>query len=737
MEDVVMNKNNLLNRYLKRKKSFSFYLITFLTIIYLIISNYLIYNIYLLNSIENTIRYIAIGGLALLNIIIIIRAMVVVIKSKFKPLTIFLVVIIILGSIQGLIALNINRAYSSINKMNKQYLDYTTKLVVMSDSKLDNANSMKNKKIGIISDTNSIEGYVISQDMIKEYNLKKNNKLINYDDFAGIISALYEGDIDVAFLPGNYTIMYRSIERFENIATETKTLVSKTEKKKKQAESTNLTSSKKLTEPFTMLIMGVDATEENINSNQAFNGDALMLITFNPNTLNATILSIPRDTFVPIMCFKNHIENKITHAAWYGESCMMSTIENFTGIDIDYYVKINFKGVVHLVDALGGIDVNVPIKFCEQDSNRKWGNNMICLDKGIQSLNGEQALALSRHRKTINDIERGQNQQLIINAIANKAKSIRNIETLYNLLDALEKNMDTNLTTNQILSFYNVGKNILLKSKDTNGDFIRMQHLYLSGYDQMIYDEGMGLTLYNYIYYRGSLKDVVDAMKENLELKQTTPIKTFTYSMNEPYEEPIVGKGTYKIVDYIETVPDFIGSTKDKVLSWGNKKGVKINIETIDSSSSSYKQDQVTSQSAPWGYRVARLSNNTLTIKVINKITQTIPEPQTLDCSDEKNDTNKSCLVPNMSGWNEAEVTSWFNKINKYNVSIIKDKSIFVDPDILIDSEVKNAGKVKSNTNAGKLLRKIDSIQLTWYNELKPSDGDDDPSTDPLDPILP
>ena len=71
-----------------------------------------------------------------------------------------------------------------------------------------------------------------------------------------------------------------------------------------------------------------------------------MLITFNPETLNTTMLSIPRDTYVPITCFSGQAKSKITHAAWNGETCMMNTIENFTGINIDYYVKINFKGVI-------------------------------------------------------------------------------------------------------------------------------------------------------------------------------------------------------------------------------------------------------------------------------------------------------------------------------------------------------------------------------------------------------
>lgn len=108
----------------------------------------------------------------------------------------------------------------------------------------------------------------------------------------------------------------------------------------------NLNTTDKIDKPFTMLVMGIDSTANTLSKNATGNGDALMLVTFNPKTLNATIFSIPRDTYVPIACFENQKENKITHAAWNGENCMIKTIENLTDINIDYYVKINFQGVV-------------------------------------------------------------------------------------------------------------------------------------------------------------------------------------------------------------------------------------------------------------------------------------------------------------------------------------------------------------------------------------------------------
>ena len=134
--------------------------------------------------------------------------------------------------------------------------------------------------------------------------------------------------------------------------------------------------------------MGIDSIDEVLPPNAVANGDTLILVTFNPKTLNATMLSIPRDSYVPIACWGGgKIENKITHAAGYGNDCMMRTIENYFGITIDYYAKINFKGLVKLVNAVDGIDIDVEKRLCTDDSDRY---HTVCIDPGYQTLNGEK-----------------------------------------------------------------------------------------------------------------------------------------------------------------------------------------------------------------------------------------------------------------------------------------------------------------------------------------------------------
>lgn len=183
-----------------------------------------------------------------------------------------------------------------------------------------------------------------------------------------MVNDLYDGNVDAIFISHQYTSMYSSIEHFANIGDETKVLFTK-KKKMEKKEDLNSNTTANVTEPFTMLIMGVQSPDDDLEAlPTSFNADTLILLTFNPKTLNATIVSIPRDTFVPIMCMRNQIQNKITHSGWSGESCVIKTVENFTGLDINYYVKVNFMGVVKLVDAVDGIQVDVPYSFCEQNS---------------------------------------------------------------------------------------------------------------------------------------------------------------------------------------------------------------------------------------------------------------------------------------------------------------------------------------------------------------------------------
>jgi LCP family protein required for cell wall assembly len=337
---------------------------------------------------------------------------------------------------------------------------------------------------------------------------------------------------------------------------------------------------------------------------------------------------------VPIAC-NNNKSAKINSAAAYGTNCMIKTIQNLTDVTIDYYVKINFKGVVALVNSLGGIDVDVDEPdyskndgiacgentICEQNSNREFGNNTVYIKPGKNvHLNGEQALAYSRdrHQWALSDFKRIAHQQAVVTAIVQKAKTIRNVNTFYKVLNAVSNNIDTNMATDQMLNFYNVGKNVLTNSNFGEGEFINVQKTFLSGYDLHVFLNGM--DTYTFQYYPESLNEITTAMKENLEIKKPKMIKTFNFSANTEYEIPTIGT-SFTAVKRNETLPDFTGSSINYVESWASSRSITINKNYVEENGCT--NDSVIGQDTHYGTLVASL--NSLTVNICKNSETSLP----------------------------------------------------------------------------------------------------------------
>ena len=593
----------------------------------------LLYSLYIIKGIETELRYVFMILVAIINIISIILTTKLLKKEKQSKFFIFVIIASIFIFAQAIGSYYILKTYSTLSSMNKNEITYTTAFVTLKNSNIKDISSIKDAKIGIVEDETSIEGYVIGKEVIKENSLEKNNTLVDYEDFTALVKGLYSKDIDIMIVSEDYVSMFDEINEYKNIAKETKVVYkkemtyTKDEIAKLTGEDTNISSSDKVDKPFTVLVMGIDSTAPTLKKNASGNGDALMLLTFNPKTLNATILSIPRDTYVPIACFANQKENKITHAAWNGASCMIKTIENFTGINIDYYVKVNFQGVVKLVDAMDGIEVDVPLDFCESNSKRATSKDkLICLKEGKQTLNGEQALALARHRKTLltGDLQRGVNQQLVIQGMLNKVKSIKSAGQMLKILDMVSQNIDTNFTTNQILSFYDIAKNLVLTSSESS-NLINIRQLYLSGSSQMIYDERSGLVLYNYIPNKSSLNQIVKAMKDNLSAKPNLDVKRMNFNIEEEYEMETIGTDNLSATSTYTLLPNFVGKSESYAVNWLRSNGVSYEIkENIITSGT---DGIVTDQSYPQNKRIDLISGKiVITVNRLKVDTPSTPD---------------------------------------------------------------------------------------------------------------
>lgn len=630
---------------------------------YLIISTiYMIYAVALYKSIETVIRVL--GCIALVNLLAIFIILLNKFKKKNNIKAYLIIIILLLGYASGLtfVAVKLNGIYNKIaNISSNRYDNYSTSIVTRANNKADDMKDVKKNKIGILKDEEDYEFYTLAYTIIEKEKISKEN-LVEYDSDIDMLNDLLQGKINYIFLPTNFESRYSNQDGFEDIAKKIKIIYTKEEAKEKKKENTEEVA-KSLDDPFTVLIMGVDTTNDGFSS--GFNGDALILVTFNPKTTNATILSIPRDTYMPISCMKNR-KNKITNAGWRGEACIANSLENYFGIDIDYHVKINFNGVVALVNAVGGVEVDVPYSFCEQNSKRQWGKNTVFVKSGKQVLNGEQALAFARHRKVTqymynycgpkytthanywNDFTRGQNQQIIINALIKKFKDVKSFSEVEAILDTISTNMETDMSTDNIFSLYSLGKNILKKS--TNQDLaFNMQKLYLSGHDAMIYDysfaanQGSKLTLYNYNVYDESKKLVVNAMKENLGLISVKPVRLFTFSIKNKYEEHVIGKNVTG-VSSLKLMPNFVGKNISEFQSYANLNNINLIINYVDGRNGQFI-GQIISQSVPYKTDLDMLNaNRSVSVTVVNSLPSTGPieEPDIDTDPDDGNTENGS-----------------------------------------------------------------------------------------------
>lgn len=513
-------------------------------------------------------------------------------QRKYKGLIITTLISILLTVIFFVESYYINYIYKNLDGMQEnEKIIYTTYLITLKDSSFN-----EESKIGIINKTIDNDNHELSTKLYK--NKKLDNDTTEYTDYIKMIGDLYNENIEAIFVPGNYVTLFKNENGFENIASDTKVIYEYSEKM--QNEDLNLVSNKDFNEPLTFLFLGVDSEGDGLNANAAFNGDTLMLMSFNPKTLDAILLSIPRDTYVPIAC-NNKNYAKINSSAAYGTSCVISTINNLLGINIDYYVKINFKGVVDLVEAVGGVEVDVEApsymadkyggKVCEQNSDRQFGNKLVCMNPGMQTLNGEQALAYARcrHMYIGSDLDRVKHQQQVVEALANKAMHFSSIKEFQDILNAVSKNIATNMDTDTILSGYNVAKNVL-GNKLSGKDSINIEKATLETYSLNVYVPSQGRNTSAQGYYKDSLLDIQKSFNVILGKEKKELIKTFSFSVNETYEKSAPGKGK-KTGASGELLPSFVGKTVSEVESFGNSHNIKINVRYVDSGSEYYNSD--------------------------------------------------------------------------------------------------------------------------------------------------
>ncbi|EEL31331.1 Membrane-bound protein lytR [Bacillus cereus Rock3-28] len=205
--------------------------------------------------------------------------------------------------------------------------------------------------------------------------------------------------------------------------------------------------------PISILLMGVDQED-----NGTGRSDSLMLFTLNPKTKSMKITSIPRDSYTEIV--GKGKKDKINHAyAFGGIDMSVKTVENFLNVPVDHYIEVNMAGFRDIVDAVGGVDVNNDLEFTSRDQH---------FAKGNIHLNGETALKYTRMRyeDPRGDFGRQMRQRQVIQAVIKKGASVSSLASYGDVLKAIEKNVKTSLTQEQMFEIQKNYKDCMENSEE-------------------------------------------------------------------------------------------------------------------------------------------------------------------------------------------------------------------------------------------------------------------------------
>lgn len=205
--------------------------------------------------------------------------------------------------------------------------------------------------------------------------------------------------------------------------------------------------------PISILLMGVDQED-----NGTGRSDSLMLFTLNPKTKSMKITSIPRDSYTEIV--GKGKKDKINHAyAFGGIDMSVKTVENFLNVPVDHYIEVNMAGFRDIVDAVGGVDVNNDLEFTSRDQH---------FAKGNIHLNGETALKYTRMRyeDPRGDFGRQMRQRQVIQAVIKKGASVSSLASYGDVLKAIEKNVKTSLTQDQMFDIQKNYKDCMENSEE-------------------------------------------------------------------------------------------------------------------------------------------------------------------------------------------------------------------------------------------------------------------------------
>lgn len=373
-------------------------------------------------------------------------------------------------------------------------------IVVLADSSAQSVADTKDLSYGI----NRQDNTNLVQDTLKDVADKTGGDVstIEYNNITELVDALYSREVQVIILNESYRATIEGVEYYANFSQDTRIL----DYSEFVSEPIDLkVPDKEITdETFTVLLSGMD-NEGKLGTKG--HSDVNIIATVNPTTRQVLLVTTPRDTYLTFYygdgTSSGSGKSKLTHSGNSGIACTMTTLEMYYDIDIDYYVRLNFTGLMKLVDALGGIEVESDYAFTSYAKTHTYV-------KGVNKMDGYAALIFARERHAFadGDFQRNKNQIKVINAIVDKILSPAILTSYTGIMESLSDWVSTNIPQKQITNL------VKAQLEDMSGWTIKSFNMTGGTDSAYCFDVGQNLSI---VYEDANMKELAKAKMKAVE----------------------------------------------------------------------------------------------------------------------------------------------------------------------------------------------------------------------------
>ena len=450
-----------------------------LSILLVVASFYLLYQLIKINVLPTKLLFLITIVFVLLDAIFALLLCYYTRAVVSKIICVVITLILIFGSCMG--GYYISKTGSLLTNITNvtKHAKNTVSVVVKQSSDIKNKSQLNGLSVGTLR-TIGTQG---SSKALKE--LSKDGIVMNqseYDSLSAMLEAFYNGEVDSIIINESSRSQILDMESYADFDNNTR-VVYQTSYKVENTDKANAVSDI-TSKPFNVLISGSDTRggfDENGRS------DVIMVATVNPKTGIILLTSIPRDYYVTTACdagdgCQQGALDKITHTGIHGTNTTKRTVEQLLGIEINYTFKVGFDTVTDIVDAVGGVDVNVEPGY--ECSNFLHAPGL-SVHAGVNHLNGEQALGYARERYAYSegDRQRTKNQQQVLMGIVNKVTSPAIVTNYASIMDSMANTFSTTMSNDEITSLikYQINNNLKWKMEqymvDGTGDTLMCAEL--------------------------------------------------------------------------------------------------------------------------------------------------------------------------------------------------------------------------------------------------------------------